>query len=155
MKSLILHNIRFIGIRMIWSLFVIFFLYLVYFFHTSSVQICGYQINNTFHTYVEHLEWWFYILVYFTIISFFNTIVFFFLSFYFILKKEIIQEIKRKYELIFSEIIIDYIYSDLLKGNLTIEEYFTFFKKLEKRKFWLKLLIWRFKLLSDYQRQID
>jgi hypothetical protein len=152
MKYLIINNLRYYFPRII-ILFI--YLYLLYFvFHLSfyHVQIGGNNIYNHLYPFERKTEWWFYVLVYIIIISVLSVFVLLLLSFYFNYKSNRSGAIKRKYELIFSEKIIEYIYSDRLKESGLIEEPGSFLKKKLRNKL---VIVTFFSVIIRIQEMID
>jgi hypothetical protein len=134
MIYLIINNLRYFFNRIIIAAISTLLIYFIYFFSSTHVHFGNYIFNNPFRSYMNNIDFWLYLLVYFTIISILNVFGLFFLSMYFTIRKKRVEEIRMKYQLLFTEKIIGYIFSEQLKDYQSIIEYFLTVKKTLRRK---------------------
>ncbi len=117
MKDLIKHTIAYLGIRIIMLIGIIAVLLLAYFFYNASIDMLGYHIENPLYQYTENLNWWLHLIIYFTILSFLSAFTFMILGFYYIKKRDDNKETEQKYKMLFTERLVDYIYSDSIQDQ--------------------------------------
>lgn len=114
MKLLIIH-IRYWAVRLIAALAILLFLFIVYFFKISELNIYGYHIINPLFQYTAPLEIWLYLLVYFIFVFIFNTVFLSILTVAYKLQNKRTDRIKVKYEKLFAETITTYLTSRFFK----------------------------------------
>lgn len=106
----------------------------VYFFYQPQISLFDVTINNPFYKYIESLEVWLYLILYFSIVSFINVFIFFFLSIYFDYKKEKTSKMRVRYEKFFAERLTEYLLFEKYNDEKRTDEFVKSIKHFTKKR---------------------
>ncbi|MFO8066204.1 MAG: hypothetical protein R6U11_01345, partial [Bacteroidales bacterium] len=106
----------------------------VYFFYQPQISIFDVTINNPFYKYIESLEVWLYLILYFSIVSFINIFILFSLSIYFDYKKEKAAKMRERYEKFFAERLTEYLLFEKYNDENKTDEFVKSIKQFTKKR---------------------
>lgn len=96
--------------RFFQALLVAFLLWLVYFFYQAQIQVFDLEIINPFYKYIDTLDWWIYLTVYFIIVCMINIILLIVLNFYYTNAKTREAELNDDSNAFFESSLVDYLF---------------------------------------------
>jgi len=132
MGKLIFYNFRYYAVRLIGIFAFLYVFYLAYFYYHPSVEAFGYVFINPYYKYTKYLVVWRYLLIFVTVFSFIGINILFLLTLYYTYNRDNAEKKRARFEKEYSEKIVNYIYSDFLKGGQSPEDFYNYFNKSAK-----------------------